>query len=367
MAASIDPQIRDLLRADWDALEPYTPVKPLDVLAAEIGVAVEQLVKLDANENLYGPHPAIMEAIAAADLHIYPDPGQAALREAIAGYAGVTPAQVVAGSGADDLIDVVLRVVQPKSVVNCTPTFGMYDFLARINNAAVIEVPRLAGFDVDVEGVEAAVSAGARVVFLTSPNNPTGNPLALADLQRLCALDALVVVDEAYVEFGPAGASAVPLLPGQPNLVILRTFSKWAALAGLRVGYALCHPDFADCLMAVKQPYNITVAGDVAARAAIAHRAELMETVRCITAERDRMTEQVAGLGWLQPLPSAANFVLFEISGRPAASVAAGLRRRGVLIRYYARPDLQNYIRISAGRPGDTDRLMAALREVETE
>jgi histidinol-phosphate aminotransferase len=367
MAASMDPRIRSLLRLDWDSLEPYTPVKPLEVLAAEIGVAVADLVKLDANENLYGPHPAVLEAIAAADLHIYPDPGQVALREAIAGYAGVTPGQVVAGSGADDLIDVVLRVVQPKAVVNCTPTFGMYDFLARINSASVVEVPRSAGFDVDVAGVEAAVAAGARVVFLTSPNNPTGNPLASADLQRLCELDSLIVVDEAYVEFGPEGASAVPLLASYPNLVILRTFSKWAALAGLRVGYALCHADLADCLMSVKQPYNITVAGDVAARAAIAHRAELMETVRCITAERDRMTAIVAGLGWLRPLPSAANFVLFEVTGRPAASVAAALRGRGVLIRHYARPDLQNYIRISAGRPGDTDRLLAALREVETE
>lgn len=354
--------LKRFLRPDWDSLEPYKPIKPLDVLAAEIGIPVGQLVKLDANENLYGPVPEVLEAIAAADLHIYPDPSQTALREAIAGYAGVAPGQVVAGSGADDLIDVVLRVVQPAAVVNCTPTFGMYTFLAQINNARTVEVPRGRGFEIDVEGVAAAVGAGASVVFLTSPNNPTGNALAEADLERLCALDALIVVDEAYVEFG--SRSAVPQLAAHSNLIILRTFSKWAALAGLRVGYALCHEEFAACLMAVKQPYSVSVAGDVAARAAIAQRGPIMETVRCIVAERERMAGQLAELGWLRPLPSEGNFVLVQVDGREAKEVASALRAKGVLIRHYDRPDLAGYIRISAGRPQDTDRLLAALREI---
>ena len=355
--------LKRFLRPDWDDLEPYTPVKPLDVLAAEIGLPVGDIVKLDANENLYGPIPEIREAIAHADLHIYPDPGQVALRVAIAGYCGVTPEQVVAGSGADDLIDIILRVVLPNAIVNCTPTFGMYDFLGRVNGARVIEVPRLPDFAVDLPKVERAVGAGAMMVFLTSPNNPTGNVLPHEDVERLCALDALIVIDEAYVEFG--APTSIPLLATHPNLVILRTFSKWAGLAGLRVGYALCHPDLAACLMAVKQPYNVTVAGDVAARTAIAHRGPIMETVSMIVAERDRMARLVSELGWLKPLPSAANFVLFEVHGRAAADVAAALRRMGVLVRYYNRPDLSNYIRISAGRPQDTDRLLAALRTLE--
>ena len=146
--------------------------------------------------------------------------------------------------------------------------------------------------------------------------------------------------------------------------MILRTFSKWAGLAGLRVGYALCDPSLAECLMAVKQPYNVNVAADVAARAAIEHRAEILETVRCIVAERARMARLVGGLGWLEPLPSEANYVLFRVQGRDAGQVVADLRRRGVLVRYYARPDLKNYIRISACRPEDTDRLLEALKEV---
>ncbi|HXU23526.1 MAG TPA: histidinol-phosphate transaminase [Tepidiformaceae bacterium] len=358
--------IRRLLRADIDELEEYTPVKPLEVLAAEIGVPVERLVKLDANENLYGAPEAVFTAIAGADLHIYPDPSQTALRKAIASFAGVSPEQVVAGTGADDLIDILLRLTLPEAVVIPTPAFGMYSFLARISQAKPIEVPRGPGFELDVAAVRAAVEeSGAKVVFVTSPNNPTGNPLSRAEVEELCALEALIVVDEAYIEFG--GETAVPLIAGHPNLVVLRTFSKWAGLAGLRVGYAIATPELAREMMAIKQPYNVSVAADVGARAAIEHRGEVFETVRCIVAERERMSQRLAAFDWLEPLPSAANFVLVRVLGREARSVRDGLRKRGVLIRYYDRPDLANYIRISTGRPEDTDRLIEALHSLEDE
>ncbi|MEO9254189.1 MAG: histidinol-phosphate transaminase [Tepidiformaceae bacterium] len=355
--------LRRFFRPDFDELEAYVPVKPLDILAEEIGVPVSAIVKLDANENLWGAPAEVYEAIARADLHIYPDPGQTALRAAIADYAGVEPDQVVAGTGADDLIDILLRLSCPKAVAVLTPTFGMYSFLAKINHARTIEVPRGRNFEVDVEATARAVDEGARVVFLASPNNPTGNPLSRQELEGLCALDALIVVDEAYIEFD--GESFVPRIADFPNLVILRTFSKWAGLAGLRVGYSLSNAELATAMMAIKQPYNVNVAADVAARAALEHRATIFETVRCIVAERDRMTREVAALGWLKPCPSVSNFVLFEVdASHRAKDVVAKLRSRGVLIRYYDRPDLANYIRISTGRPEDTDRLVEALRAV---
>lgn len=359
----MDDRLRALLREDLEELEAYVPVKPLDVLAAEIGLPIGQLVKLDANENLYGPIPEIREAVERADLHIYPDPGQTELRRAIAGYAGVTPEQVVAGQGADDLIDIILRLARPEFIVDCPPTFGMYRFLGKINGAIVIDVPRRPAFEVDFAGIEVAVEMmGATVIFLTSPNNPTGNLLPPEQLAELLKLNALIVVDEAYVEF--SGGTLTGFLAEAPNLILLRTFSKWAALAGLRVGYALCHPDLAAAMMAIKQPYNVSVTADVAARTAIEHKARIFESVRALIAERDRMAARVASLGWLKPYPSAANFVLFQVEGRPASDIAAALRKRGVLIRYYARPDLENVIRISAGRPEDTDRLVAALKEI---
>ncbi|MGE3074187.1 MAG: histidinol-phosphate transaminase [Dehalococcoidia bacterium] len=352
--------LRKLLRSDLEDLEEYVPVKPLDVLAAEIGVPVSQLVKLDANENLYGPHEAVLEAIRNAPFHIYPDPGQTALRIAIAGYVGAEPEQVVAGTGADDLLDILIRLTMPKAIAIPTPTFGMYRFLAKISRAEPVEIPRRPNFDLDVVAIKHAVDDGAGIVFLTSPNNPTGNPVNRAELEAICALETLVVVDEAYIEFG--GESVIPMIAEHPNLVVLRTFSKWAGLAGLRVGYSVSSPELAAHMMSLKQPYNVNVAADVGARAAIAHFAEIKEVIASIAAERDRMAALCSELGWLSPLPSQANFVLFAVDGRKAADVAASLRTKGVLVRYYDRPDLANYIRISAGRPEDTDRLMEALR-----
>ena len=352
-----------LVRADFADLEEYKAVQPLDVLAAELGIAIDELVKLDANENPWGPHPAVVAAARAADFHIYPDPAQSALRESVAGYCGVTAAQVVCGQGADDLIDLVFRLFSPAFIADNVPTFGMYSFLAGVNGATVIEIERLDGFAVDVAANEVAVTEqGATVVFVTSPNNPTGNSLPREDLERLLALEAIVVVDEAYAEF--SASSSAHLLDDYPNLLILRTFSKWAGLAGLRVGYALSCPDVIAKLMAIKQPYNVNVAADAAARAAIQHRAEILEDVRGLVAERERMSSLVGDLGWLRPYPSEANFVLFEVVGRSAAEVASALRQKGVLVRYYQKANLENCIRVSAGRPQDTDRLLEALGEV---
>lgn len=353
------------VRADFDQLEAYTPVKPLDVLAREIGLPVDRLVKLDANENLYGPVPQIIEAIAKTDFHIYPDPGQTALREAIAGYTGLRPEQVVGGSGADDLIDILIRLVRPEAIVTASPTFGMYGFLAKIDGARVVEVPRDAEFRPDFDGIASAVAAGARMVFLASPNNPTGNVLGNAEIEALCGIEALIIVDEAYAEF--SATTAIPLLERFSNLVILRTFSKWAGLAGLRVGYSLSHAALAEKMMAIKQPYNVSVAADAAARAAIANKGTIFETVKCLVGERKRMVTALASMDWLKPYPSQSNFVLFQVERGCAKDVAAALRRRGVLVRYYDRPDLANCIRISAGRPADTDRLVEALRAVEKE
>ena len=150
------------VREDFAEIGAYKPVKPLDVLAREIGVAEDELVKLDANENLYGAPPSVRAAIAAADLHIYPDPGQTALREALSEYLGVKPEQVVAGAGADDLIDMLIRLTLPESIVTAPPTFGMYDFLARISSSRIVEVPRAPGFALDVPAIAAAVDAGPR-------------------------------------------------------------------------------------------------------------------------------------------------------------------------------------------------------------
>jgi histidinol-phosphate aminotransferase len=363
------------LRPDLPKLELYTPIKPLEVLAEEIGIPVDKLIKLDANENLYGPIPEIKEAIANANLHIYPDPSQTYFRASLAKYTNLPIECVVGGTGSDDLIDIIMRLVDPHTIMYSTPTFGMYSFLGKINKANVLDIPRLPlTFELDYDAISAALSRldcppNRVLMFFPSPNNPTGNPLSIPQVERLCSLGATIVVDEAYAEFcEDTWTSALTLIPRIPNLVVLRTFSKWAGLAGMRVGYGAAHPKLVEWMMAIKQPYNVSAAADVAARAALEFKDKVLVTVNLMKEEKITMLEKLSRFSWLVPSPSSANFVLFHVtspSPLTAAQVAFLLRKAGVLIRYFSTPVLKDYIRISVGRPSDTARLVEVLQGFE--
>ena len=368
-----------LLRPHVASLAPYAPIHPFEVLSQQLGLPVEQIVKLDANENPYGPVDAVVEALAEYSYyHIYPDPQQAQLREALSRYVGVAASQILPTHGADEILDYLCRIVLDAgdAVINCPPTFGMYSFDAELNGGTVIEVWRRDSFAVDVDAVVDAVSglhdaggsrphAGSRakLLFLTSPNNPSGNWLPDDDLRRLLALPLLVVLDEAYVEFANHSSRAAWVLE-YDNLVVVRTFSKAAGIAGLRLGYAVCPAWLMPHLWKFKQPYNVNVAATVAGLASLAHADEIAGTVEKIRGERERLSALLGTVEFLRPWPSEANFVLCDVVGRSAALLKADLAKHGVLVRHYAKPGLENCIRISVGRPEQTDRLMDVLRSL---
>ena len=306
------------------------------------------------------------------ELHIYPDPDQTALREAVAGFVGVPMEHVLCGAGADEVIDLVARAfVEPgDTVVDLPPTFGMYKWEADMLAARYVTVPRRADFSVDVDAtiraVEAADARGERpkLLFVANPNNPDGSVTPRSDLLRLLDLPLVVVVDEAYIDFSQE-ESLAPLVRERNNLVVLRTFSKLAGMAGLRVGYGLLPLPIIKHIWKVKQPYTPNVAGTVAALAALADKAWLDRTVTMLVAERARLTAALRGLDWLMPLPSHTNFILCRVAGgRDARAVKEGLERHGVLVRYFDREGLRDAIRISVGRPEHTDALMAGLRSL---
>eukprot|EP00048_Salpingoeca_helianthica_P016283 m.231466 g.231466 ORF g.231466 m.231466 type:complete len:364 (+) comp18370_c0_seq1:22-1113(+) len=357
--------VREFLRPDLRDLV-YHGVESLDSIAAEIGMDVSQLVKLNANENVYGPHPKVQESLKQAELHFYPDPAQTKLRAALAAQHGVASENIVAGAGSDDILDVLVRVTGPKKIIISTPTFGMYSFLGKLSSAAIVDVPRTPSFDVDVPALCAAVREHkAELVFLPSPNNPTGNVLSLAEIATILEERCILALDEAYIDFG--GETAVPLLAKHPNLMVLRTFSKWAGLAGLRLGYGIGHAALVACMLAAKQPYNVNCAAELAGLGALEHRAEIQVTVDALRREKDRLFTELQTVSWLRPLPSHANFVLCEVVGRDAKAVYGALRRRGIIIRYFGSQggNLQNYIRISSGKPEQIDAVIRALSEID--
>ncbi len=363
--------VQKLVRSELDALEAYTPIVPFEVLSERLGLPAEQIIKLDANENPYGPAPAVLEALAEYNFyHIYPDPQQTELRSALAEYVGVPAGHILPTHGADEMLDYLCRIfLRPgDAVVDCPPTFGMYSFDVHLAGAEVIEVWRRPDYSVDVEAVERAVleqAAGrVKLLFLTSPNNPSGTWLPDDDLVRLLRLPVMVALDEAYVEFADRPSRASWALR-HDNLVVLRTFSKAAGIAGLRLGYGVCPAWLMETLWKFKQPYNVNVAATVAGLASLRNLDFLRATVEKLKAERRRLTALLETISYLRPQPSEANFVLCRVVGRNAKEIQQALERQGILVRYYNKPGLDNCIRISVGRPEQTERLLEALREID--
>lgn len=355
--------LESLVRADVRAMAPYHPIEPIEVLAARHGIAPQDVVKLDANESPYGPAPGVPRALAEAPVNIYPDPYQGEVRAALEEHLGVTRERILLGNGSDELLELVTRVlVGPgDEVMDYQPTFGMYRFLGQFAGARVVVVRRRDDYSLDVEAARAAVGPRTKIIFVNTPNNPTGNAASEAEIRALLGLGPLVLLDEAYAEY--AGQSFLPLCAEHDNLVVLRTFSKWAALAGLRIGYGVFPTWLMPHLWNVKQPYSVNVAAIAAALVSLRERDWLMDKVRLIVAERARLLERLREeTPWLKPLPSQANFILAGVERIEAHDLKERLEHHGVFVRYFATPLLANFIRISVGRPQDTDRLLAALR-----
>ena len=372
--------VQSLLRPEIADMEAYTPIQPFEVLSERLGIPVERIVKLDANENPYGPLPAVTEALAEYNYyHIYPDPQQTELRAGLSKFVGVPAEHILPSHGADELLDYLCRLLlQPgDAIINCPPTFGMYSFDAGLAGAQVIEVARQADYALDVAQilalgewrVEVAGPAALRylqggrpkLLFLTSPNNPSGNWLPDDELRQLLALPLLVVLDEAYVEFADYPSRADWVLQ-YDNLVVLRTFSKAAGIAGLRLGYGICPLWLMAALWKFKQPYNVNVAAAVAGIASLRHVEQIMAVVETLKAERRRLFAALQTIPYLQPQPSQANFILCKVVGRNARELKGALEQQGILVRYYNKTGLDNCIRISVGRPDQTDRLLTGLR-----
>ncbi len=354
----------NLVRSNIADMAPYTPIVPFDVLSKRLGIPAEDIVKLDANENPYGPSPSVYRALAnEKDYHIYPDPDSTALRQALSQYTGIDATHIIAGQGADELIDLIVRlfVTPGDTVINCPPTFGMYRFDTELNGGKVIDAERKADFSLDTESIVEIATSGknTKILFITSPNNPDGSVLSDAHLRELLQLPLIVVLDEAYIEF--SGGSRADWVLEHENLVVLRTFSKWAGLAGLRVGYGIFPHWIISHLLKIKQPYNVNVAGSAAALASLADVRQLRVNIRKIVAEREHLYSALRNFDFLEPYPSEANFILSRVVGRDAAGLKAALAKSGILIRYFNTPGLQDHVRISVGKPAQTSVLLSAL------
>ncbi|QLI80604.1 histidinol-phosphate transaminase [Chitinibacter fontanus] len=339
------------------SLTPYTPGEQ---------PKITNLIKLNTNENPYGPSPKAIAAMQAAvndHLRLYPDPNGDVLKDAIAAYHGLERAQVFVGNSSDEVLahtfQALLKHDKPLLFPDISYSFypvycGLYDINYRT-------VPLNAAFEIDT----ADYTDGGAIIF-PNPNAPTGILLPLAAIEALLQThpDQVVVVDEAYVDFG--GESAISLIKRYDNLLVVQTLSKSRSLAGLRVGFAVGHPDLIAGLERVKNSFNsypldrVALAGAVAA---FEDKEYFQQTCAAINSSRDTLSTQLSALGF-EVLPSNANFVFARHPKHDAAQLSQALRERAILVRHFKSPRIEQFLRISIGTDAECAALVQALREI---
>jgi len=360
--------VEKFIREDLTNFAGYSASKAPETLIGKVDIPVDKIIKMDANENPYGCSPRVSRALASYPYYnIYPDAGQSRLRKLLAEHVGVGADYIVASGGSNQLIDLVVRLfVGPgDEVINCVPTFDMYRFSTETSGGTLVEVPRDKYYAVNPRSVKNAISKKTKLIFLCTPNNPTGNTTPPQDILDIINTGLPVLIDEAYYEF--CGETVAPLVQKHENLMVLRSFSKWAGLAGLRIGYGIFTPRIADYLSTIRVPFNVSSAAQIAVEESLKDIDFLMRRVKDIIAERDRLFEQLSTLKILKPFPSDANFILCSVLDGRADELQQRLQNKGILVRYFDKPLLRNFIRISAGKPEHTDALMKTLREIEGE
>ncbi|MDR4124943.1 histidinol-phosphate transaminase [Yanghanlia caeni] len=342
-------------------LTPYTPGEQ---------PKIERLLKLNTNEHPYGPSPRALEAIrrgANDALRLYPDNESTALREAVAGFYGVKPAQVMPGNGSDEVLAHVFNALfrhAGRPLLMPDITYSFYKTYCKLFDIPVRLIPLADDFSIRPDDYLNHDEPPAGIIF-ANPNAPTGIALGLDDIECIARgnPDIAMVVDEAYVDFG--ADSAIALLDRCPNIVVIHTLSKSRALAGMRVGYSVASVEITEGILRVKDSFNsypLDRLAIAAAVAAIEDREYFHDSLKKVTDAREALTQQLESMGF-EVLPSRTNFVFARHPEFDAATLARGLREQGILVRHFAAPRIDQFLRITVGTPEDCDRLCNALSE----
>ena len=350
-------------------MTPYSPGKPIWEVQREWGL--KEVIKLASNENPLGPSPKAIEAITQAlpELHRYPDADASKLKQVIAEAYEVEAKQLIVTNGGDELITLVSEAFLDASdeVVVPDPSFSEYRFGALLMGAVVKNVPLKSDFSYDVEAILAAVTNRTKLVYLCSPNNPTGTILTKAELEYI--LDALpkrvlVVLDAAYSHYTASTeyTNGVEFVRKGYPILVIQTFSKIFGLAGIRVGFGIAPEGIIQSIVQVKEPFNVNTLAQVAAMAAIGDHEHVNQSSQLVKAERLRLYDslRLLGLGYTE---SMSNFILVEL-GLEAKSIYERLMTKGVIVRYGQIWGLPQHVRVSVGLPADNDRFIKALQEI---
>lgn len=357
--------MRQLWRPVLDKIAAYDAGKPLEAIAKDLGI--EDLLRLSANESPLGPSPKVVDALKreAARAHLYPDGGSTRLREALGARLGVPPDWIVAGNGADEVLTLIARATYDpgNEIVIPHPAFEPYGTEATLAGAVVVASP-LKGYDTDLEDMQRRITPRTKALILCTPHNPASTIVTKSALDRLLGSlgddPPLVILDEAYRDFcdDPDAPDGIELMRRYPTVLSLRTFSKIAGLAGLRIGFAIGQPDLIEKLNRVRAPYNVNRLGQVAGVAALEDAGHLDRTRAVVLEQRPKLRAALAERGAPTP-PSQSNFLLAKVGDR-AQAIRQALLEAGVLIRDGSGVGFPGHLRIAIGTKDQNARLLDA-------
>lgn len=366
--------IESMVRPCCRGFEPYVAGRPVETIRRELGL--KKIVKLASNENPLGPSRAAVSAInkAAAGAYFYPDSNSFLLRSALAKKHNVTPKQVLLGAGSDELIELVAKVFfnPGDNIVVSKHAFIRYAMAGRLMNARVISVP-MKDYAHDLPAMARAVTPKTKAVFIANPNNPTGTYNTRREFEAFLRLLAagkgcapLIVVDEAYYEFARANRDypdTLSYLKRNPRIIILRTFSKVYGLAGLRCGYGFTSPEVADFMERVRPPFNVSSVAQAACTASLEDRGQVEKSLRLVNEQKAYLYREMERMG-VRHIPTAANFILFDVNPMRGKDIFDALLRRGVIVRAMDEYELPHHVRVSIGLPEENRFFIKCLQEV---
>lgn len=357
------------VRPELDRMAEYVPGESPEAFSQRTGIPIDSLIKLNSNESPYGPSPAVLSALSDHRWYNnYPDTNATALRAALSCYTGIAERFIVLGHGSMEIISLLWQIFLAvgDNIICCPPTFSLYTSVTTLCGAYVLEVPRTLDYEIDVDAILDALTPETKMIILCSPNNPTGNPVAEADVLALLETGCIVVVDEAYVEFSERPRGLAHLVPAHRNLIVLRTFSKWAGLAGLRIGYGIFPTWISEYMKRAQCPFEVNLAGHIAAIATLNDLDYVLANVRKIVEERGRLFDVLAQQPYLEPIPSQGNYILSHLSTETVTMqhVRQTVESHGILLRYFNHPYLRDFVRVTVGLPEDTNKLAVALSKV---
>lgn len=359
--------MKELIRKGILNITPYIAGKPIEETQREL--RLKEVIKLASNENPLGSSPKAIEAIKKnlSKLNRYPDSQGFYLKNRLARYYNVGPANIVLGNGSDELIDIIIKtfVEEDENIITSDTTFLEYEIISNVNGRRVITVP-LRYFKYDLQGIKRKIDKKTKLIFIANPNNPTGTYVTKRELQDFMSglpNNVLLVLDEAYdtfmdVDDFPKGLNYIQ----NKNVIVLKTFSKAYGLAGLRIGYAIARPEFTNYMERVRQPFNVNFLAQVAAVRALDDKRFLQKTKTVVLEGKGYLYDALNKLG-IAYVPSVANFILIDVT-RDAKGVFKDLLKYGVIVRDMQQYGLKNFIRVTIGTKIENERFIKVLKKV---